>query len=342
VIAPVLVALLMQVGQVSRPAATDGSIVGVVVNGSRNRETVAGADVVLRAGVDGMLEPVETATTDIYGKFRFSSLPVDQDVVYLPGVNQDGVHYPGSRVQLDEGNWLAHVQIVAYDATSTSPLVLQRHDIDIEIDGEVLRVSETLWIVNRSRTTFVGPSSQADGLTTFRLAVPAEFDRVTFEREHYGRRFRIVADGLATDMPWPPGSYKIAFSYRLPLREIAGAFRRPLDVACAHVNVRIPKHDLDRVTCNLVASGRDGDTVIFRNPPGELARGFVIEVRFSRLTASWTFYSRLAALAALGALVVATILRWRREENHLRPVVDSVHASVVKQSVRRQRRGLSA
>jgi hypothetical protein len=336
-----IVALMMHLAE-DQQTENGGSIVGVVLNGSNNWKPIAGAEVVLRAGVDGLLDTVASTKTDLYGKYRFSSLPLDRDIVYLPGVNREGIHYPGHRVQLNERNWIEHVQVLAYDATSASPLALQRHDIDIDVEDGVLCVNETLWVVNQSRVTFVGPLNHEGGPTTLRLAVPKSFDRVTFEREHYGRRFRVVDGGLATDMPWPPGSYKLAFKYRLPLGEIRGTLRRSLDLACAQVNVRIKEQHADRVVCNLPASSQQGDAVRFSNPTGVLASGFVVEVTISGLPLSWAFYSRTGALAAVGILIVATLLRSRRRKNCLTHSADAARAPATRQCFDASGRKLSA
>ena len=54
----------------------DGIIEGVVVRAA-DQSPVAGAEVVLRAGVDGQLLPVAETTADDQGRFRFEHLRTD-------------------------------------------------------------------------------------------------------------------------------------------------------------------------------------------------------------------------------------------------------------------------
>ena len=124
---------------------TTGTIQGVVLNGSRSGEPIADAEVHLRAGLSGVFEPVETTTTDAFGKFSFRQLPLDSTIVFLPGANHQGVHYPGQRVRFDAVNKVAELKIVAYDAvTSVSPLTAERHDINIEVGEHLLEIKEAL------------------------------------------------------------------------------------------------------------------------------------------------------------------------------------------------------
>ena len=120
-----------------------GTIQGVVVNGTHGNQPLEGVDVVLRAGADGELVPVAETKTDRYGKFVFEQVPLEPTLVYLPGANRDGVHYPGQRVRLDPSNRIAQVTIVVFDAvTAPCPLVAKRHDIDVTVDEQVLKITE--------------------------------------------------------------------------------------------------------------------------------------------------------------------------------------------------------
>jgi hypothetical protein len=39
--------------------------------------------------------------SDDEGRFAFAGLPLDEDLIYLPGANLDGIHYPGPRLRLN-------------------------------------------------------------------------------------------------------------------------------------------------------------------------------------------------------------------------------------------------
>ena len=177
----------------------DGSIDGVVLNGSANRAPVAGAEVVLRARLDGEFQPVAETTTDDQGRFSFEQLPIDETIVYLPGANRDGVHYPGKRVRPSPRRPNVHVELTVYDAVAhPCPLVIERHEIEIRPAPGVLRVREVLVDRESGFQHLRRPTCQRDGRmtdsepVTLRLAIPSDFERVTFDKEFFGRRFSVV------------------------------------------------------------------------------------------------------------------------------------------------------
>ena len=195
--------------------------------------------------------------TDLYGKFAFAHVPLEPTIVYLPGADRDGVHYPGQRVRLDPRNPIGHVTLVVFDAVKApSPLLATRHDIDVHVEQHVMEITETLVVTNRSRATYVGQPVGDMPPVTLRLSIPENFDRVTFGSEFHGRRFLIVDHRVVTDIPWPPGDGELKFTYRVPLEGSAGLFRRPLDLPSSNVRIRVRAKDAQQVSCNLSAIDR--------------------------------------------------------------------------------------
>src|SRR5688572_8504299 len=112
-----------------------GRIQGVVLDGTNGNDNLGNVAVILQAGSDGALAPVVKTTTDIYGKFVFENVPLDPSVIYLPGADRDGVHYPGRRLRLNSDNRVAHQAITTFEAVeSPSPLTAERHEIDVVIE----------------------------------------------------------------------------------------------------------------------------------------------------------------------------------------------------------------
>lgn len=290
------------------PPEPAGTIQGVVLNGSRDEEPLEGVEVVLRAGSGHELIPVAATTTDRYGKFVFEHVPPDPTLAYLPGANCDGVHYPGQRVQLDPSNRVAHVTIVGFDTvTAPSPLVAERHEIEVTVEQQALKITEHLVIANPTRTTYVGQSMGNGPPVTFWLSIPENFDRVTFDREFFGRRFLVVEHRPVTDIPWPPGEQELRFTYRLPLAESAGEFRRTLDLPSSHVRVRLKGASARQVTCNLpLSEAADGD-VVFDSAGEQLPQAFTIDLHVGALPFPWVQYARWASVLVLIALVSATV-----------------------------------
>jgi hypothetical protein len=308
-----LLAMLMIAGVDDPLPDAGGTVLGVVLNGSQAGEPIADAEVQLRVGTDGALEVVASTTTDVYGKFTFRDLPLDPTIVYLPGANRDGVHYPGTRATLDFDNRIAHVRIMAFDAVrSPSPLTAARHDIDITMDERLMKVSETLIVSNRARTTYVG-EPYADGPpVSLQLSIPESFDRVTFDREFFGRRFRVVDHRVVTDLPWPPGDKELKFTYQVPLEQSAGCFRRTLDLPCSNISVRVRARDGAKPLCNLPCRSSTGDETVFALTNHELSVGYTIDLQIGNASLPWTQFARWSSVGVLCSLILGTVMVSRR------------------------------
>jgi hypothetical protein len=294
------------------PGVSLGIIQGTVIDGTNSGNLLPRVEVILRASVGGEMVPVGQTRTDRYGRFAFDDVPLDPSVLYLPGANRDGVHYPGERVQLDSERRIAEVELVTYSAVDAPcPLVAERHEFDLSVEGQTLVVSESLSLSNPSQTTFVGQPMGGGVPVTFSLSIPPDFDRVTFDKELYGRRFQIVDHQPVTDMPWLPGKQEVRFTYRIPLVESEGRFLRPLDVPTATVRVRVTGTLADQITCNLPLTSRTGP-LEYASANGSLPEHFALELQFTKLPTSWIRNARWFALGLLLALVAATILVYRQ------------------------------
>jgi hypothetical protein len=309
---------------VNESVLAEGQIRGVVVNGSSGKERLANTPVILQAGSGGNFKIVGRTTTDYYGKFTFDELPLNPSVAYLPGVDRDGVHYPGQRVSLNQQNSFVYQEISVFDTvTVPCPLVVLRHAIDVEIEKDFARVRETLLITNPSFKTYVGQSTADGNAFTLRLAIPPNFDRVTFSDEFYGRRFRVVEHQPVTDIPWPPGDRKLTFAYRIPLQDSDGLFRRKLDAPSRQVTLLVRGDDLSAVICNLKAARRSGRELVFSSADSKLPADYVVELRLQKLPVPWMRYARSGSIVALIALMLTTAVVLRRRADVNRAAVPS-------------------
>ena len=311
----------------SNPDAT-GVIEGTVLNGSRAQSPVAGAKVVLRASHQGAWIATAETTTDDRGRFRFEQIPVSRDVIYLPGANHLEIHYPGQRVTIDGRHLVNEQRIVVYETVADSPLVAARHEIDLRPEVGVLVVTETIVIANRSMRSYMG-SEAADGQpsATLRLSIPPQFDKVTFDKEFFGRQFQLSNERLETQIPWTPGQRELKFTYRLPLEHRHWLFCRPLDLATQQLRVKVSGEKIDDVTCSFPATRTvQAGAIVFDCEAALLSAGHTIELKFGDLPVPWTTHARWIAPAALVLLVLATFaaMSWRRHRPGPSAPVDSV------------------
>ncbi len=280
------------------------------------------------AGKDNEFSVVAKTTTGQDGSFSFpgSSLGtrgLSPDVVYLPGANRQGIHYPGPRLRLDSGRSPARVQLTAYDAVaSPCPLVAEELSIDIQVNPGVLDVTEVLLISNPSSTTYVGSTDSDMPPTTLSLSIPEGVSHVTFNQEFDGRNFRLVDGRLVTSVPWTPGKRQLAFVYQLPVEHSQLLFSRPLDLPTSRVRLAVGGKCSDATACNLPRITDRGQLPIaFASTGQPLPAGYVIQLQVPHLSVSWLVNARWLAVILLGSLLAATAgLTFRRNRCARQPV----------------------
>ncbi len=291
-----------------------GTIRGTVVNASARRIPVAQATVVLRAELGGDLAPLEETTTDARGRFVFRGLATGSRV-YLAGANRAGVHYPGPRVQLTPQHPSAEVEIPVFDAVGEPcPLVIRSQEITVRPQPGALRVTESLTIENPSATCYVGkPPQEGAEPVTLALAIPPDFDRATFHKEFFGRRFSVLGGKLVTGIPWPPGQQKVELTYVVPNGRRRGLWERSVDLPCSRLRLCVETDKTGEVSCNLPRTSLDpGRQIVFESSAETLPSGYAIRLELGRVPLPAIVYGRWLAVAALAGLVGWACLVVRR------------------------------
>ena len=289
------------------PLPGEGAIEGVVVVAPEGQTPLAGAEVVLRVTIDGRLVPLAETITDEQGRFCFEPLPVDAGYIYSPGANRDGVHYPGRPIRLATDQPRASIRLAVRDSIGyPSPLVALEHEIIISPGPGSLSVTETILVDNPTPKCYVGrsPSEDAEPVT-MRLSIPSNFERTTFHKEFFGRRFSLAGEKLVTAIPWQPGQRELKFTYVLPNTQECVSWERPLDLPTSQLRVRVEAPKSEDVYCSLQSNPvqQDGET-IFQSDGKTLPQGHVLRVRIGHMPIPFMVYGRWAGLLALTGLVV--------------------------------------
>jgi hypothetical protein len=289
----------------------DGGVIEGVVVRAAGQTPVPDAEVVLRAKLRGEVLLAAETVTNAQGKFRFERLPIAPECVYIPGANRGGVHYPGPNVRLTSLCRRAEVKLAVYDAvTFPNPLVVRRHAIALEPRPGVVQVTESMLIDNPTAACYVGQSVGENAEpVTLQLAIPDDFERVTFPNEFFGRRFSLVGGRLVTGIPWPPGGRELRFTYVLPNLQGHYVWRRPLDLPTAQVRVSIHTDSPPQATCNLDPAPRQNRReIVFESRQRTLEAGYLLRVELGHLPVSPMRYAPCGAMAALAGLIVLTSL----------------------------------
>ena len=290
--------------------AGEGVVEGIVLRAA-GQTPLPGAEVVLRAKIGGQLLPVAETTADARGRFCFRHLIDDGTCIYLPGANHDGIHYPGPGVRLSSPRQRAEVRLTVYDTVAfPNPLVVRRHTITLHPEPGVLHVTESMLIDNPAAACYVGRTARKGAEpVTLRLAIPAGFERVTFDSEFFGRRFSLAGGDLVTGVPWPPGRRELTFSYTLPTPRRQSVWQRPLDLPSAEVRVSIRADSPPEAICNLTPVPLvNKQEIAFESGNRTLEAGYPLYVELGRLPVSPMKYAPAGAMAALAGLIVLTTL----------------------------------
>jgi hypothetical protein len=268
---------------------------------------------------DGTFIPFADVTSDEAGRFAFDRLPTDRRVLFRVGATHDEVFHPGARVKFDL-RADHQVQLRVYDSiASPSPLIALRHNITIRTEPKLLHIEETILVSNPSSFCYVGEGTRP---VTLRLHIPSNFERVTFDKEFYGRRFELIDGSLVTTIPWPPGERELQFNYVVPIDHRRQVWQRPLDLACSGVFVTVADTNLQGLTCNLDATASQPGEATFAHDGAPLSAGHLVSVSFGHLPVPWSAHARWIALSILVTLigmVVTMLIKSTRLANLKRP-----------------------
>ena len=197
---------------------------------------------------------------------------------------------------------------------SPNPLVLKKMDVVIRPETGLLKVTESLLLENPSHTCYVGQAVH-DGAdpVTLELSIPPDFERTTFDLEFFGRRFVMVNGKLVTSVPWPPGQRELRYTYVLRNTQEVSQWKRPLDLPCSNVTIRVEGKSPDEVRCELLRQTTADDKRSSSSRPG---RSFP---RARSCKSSWAAAAALddhgkwAAVAVmLGLIAAAGWVHFRR------------------------------
>ncbi len=294
-------------------AAAAGTIRGTVVNTSTGTSVPCQVAVNLQVQVNGAFVGFRETISDAQGRFRFDGLPAG--VVYLTGATRHGIFYPGPRICLTDLQPIARTKLSVCDAVAgPNPLVLTKMDVTIRPETGLLAVTESLLLDNPSHTCYVGEAAH-DGAdpVTLALSIPPDFERTTFDLEFFGRRFTMVNNRLVTSVPWPPGQRELRYTYVLRNTQEATRWKRPLDLPCSNVTIRVEGKSPNEVRCAMLRRTAGENSVVFESAGQEIPAGQVLQVELGRLPLPWMTYGKWAAVAImLGLIAAAGWLHFRR------------------------------
>ncbi len=217
-----------------------GVISGTITNGTTG-QPMPGLTVEL--GIFDHTELVEqrATETDATGRYLFTELPTDPQVIYAARVVYPaGVPYSSDFISFDTGQTEINLPVTVYETTSDPAGVrAERVHFIIEFDpalpGEALIAELIVFSLDGNRT-YVG-----DGNAVLRFPLPAGATDLGINEEEIGGRFQATADGFVDLLPLRPGANvrQVLYRYSLPYTADRLELTRALPYPAAAVNALI-------------------------------------------------------------------------------------------------------
>ena len=199
-------------------AQENGSIDGVVTNGTAGAPAPADVEVVVHVLTNRVKTGEHRVRTNPAGRFRVEGLAASADTLYFPIVQYGGVAYFPERPLVLDGATPATAEITVFEATPQAD-VLSFDRLNMLVMGvtpTALTIMEMGAVVNGTDRTFVANPELTGSARTLRFILPPGAIDVAPQAGLPADTLESTADGFASTDPVRPGRREIAFSYTLP------------------------------------------------------------------------------------------------------------------------------
>lgn len=224
-----------------------GTIAGVVTNGTRGGGNTAGITVTLRVFDSATFEEIRSfqTTTAADGSFRFEKLPTSSDWAYLATLDYAGVPYASALQSFPTDTLKMDFPIEVYEPTEDpAGIRIERAHwfVDFDPQNQSLLVGEFYIIGKDGDRVYVGGELVAPNRRiTLRFPLPPGYQDLAVEGERLGQRFFEVNGNLVDTLPLPPGQAvrQVLLRYRYPYRSSRLDFVHTLAYPTANLNVLV-------------------------------------------------------------------------------------------------------
>lgn len=221
----------------------EGIIRGSVQQGTADVTLPVASTVALDAYDQFMPVASFTTTLDASGRFTFTNLAVDPNLVYLATVTTDGMSYSSPLIQLTPEAAETDTAITVY-ATTTEPqdIVIERTHWIIDSQPGALLVGQIASFGSSGDRTYIGSPVEGSDITgTVGIYIPPNAQEVAFENGQIGGRFVQAGDWVYDTLPLVPGeaTKQIVVRYVLPYEGNAYRYTQRFAYPLREINLLI-------------------------------------------------------------------------------------------------------
>jgi hypothetical protein len=223
-VAVVLSALLLLL--VAAPVAAepnDGSVSGRVANKTAGGGSAGGLTVQLVSFGKKEQKPLDqrSAQTDADGRYTFTGLDRDANVVYITLARYQNVNYPADQPFQLQDQPSAQADISIYE-TTTADDAIQLESLNLLVMGAdqgLVQGMEMGAVVNSGDRTFVTANPQDQTLARgVRFALPGGAMNVQMQSGFNDQDVTGSVGGVQVVSPLPPGRHQFAMSFQVPYK----------------------------------------------------------------------------------------------------------------------------
>ncbi len=216
-----LVTAITALGMALSATAVDAAMVsGRVVNMSAQAAPVAGVEVVLRSGVMGTGETADVSTTTNQdGKFEFRAIQGRPGLLFGLQATFAGVPQLSAPFHVSDDDI---TRTVAVHDTTSSPENVAVERLHLIVTPSEADVSVTaVYIVQNWSGIYVGDPPAGEGVPRLglRINVPREAHDFQVREGVVAAHHKVTPDGIASTMPFHPGSDTLVVSYHVPFED---------------------------------------------------------------------------------------------------------------------------
>jgi hypothetical protein len=288
----------------------DGTVAGQVINKTGNGLSTAGATVLLVAFGRKEQAPVgqKTTQTDDQGRYAFTSLDRDANLVYITLARHQNVNYPSDQpFQLQEQS-ASRADIGVYD-TTTSDDAIQLDRLNLIILGAqdgMAQFMEMGALVNSGDRTFVTTNPQDQALArAIKFALPNGALGAQMQSGFNNQDVTTAVGGIQVTSPVPPGRHEFALSFQLPYSGSSADVSLQIHYPTGTYSVYLPDTGLRFDANGLTATGQTqlGGQTYALYSASTLSKSVIVGGQISSLGASGTVPPNQLALITLGVVL---------------------------------------
>ena len=288
----------------------DGSVTGQVVNKTAGASLTGGTNVTLVAFGRKEQKPIGQRTTqaDADGRYTFSGLDRDANIVYLTVARYQNVNYPSDTPFQLVDRPSAQTDIGVYEATNVDDAI-QLENLNVLVMGAsqgFVQAMEMGALVNSGDHTFVAANPQDQQLArAIKFALPSGALGVQMQNGFSDQDVIPAVGGVQVTAPIPPGRHQFAMSFQLPYNGSSVDLSLQLPYATGSFNVYLPDTGLKLENSSLraVAPTQMGGQSYSVYSVSNVPRATMIDGQLGNLASSGGIAPSQLALVSLGVVL---------------------------------------